>query len=225
MLSIARMTSVSSEPFHGHFVPWGLHHETDTRPHRVRTVIVYMSDVESGGHTIFPLCGAPAKDPKAREVQASIAQGLHSQLGDAATGFNRWEGGRRRRPGPHRFQCTFNTEACAGARRWRSSSSPPCALTVTMANLYPSRQVTFDYRSDHPFNAALSLMCQGSMGVSVAPLRGKAVMFDSLLPDKSPNRDTWHGGCNVAKVSSGGAAPVYDGAPGSSAAHGSPLPP
>lgn len=43
-------------------------------------------------------------------------------------------------------------------------------------------------------------MCQGSLGASVAPRRGKAVMFDSLWPDKSPNRKTWHGGCNVAKV-------------------------
>jgi hypothetical protein len=89
MVSIARMTSVANEPFGGHFVPWGLHHETDTRPHRVRTVIVYMSDVNSGGHTIFPLCGARVTDPKVLELQRSLEQGLQSQFGDIRSGFNR----------------------------------------------------------------------------------------------------------------------------------------
>lgn len=33
----------------GYFPPFGLHHETDTRPHRIRTVLVYLTHVEDGG--------------------------------------------------------------------------------------------------------------------------------------------------------------------------------
>lgn len=92
MLSIARMTPLpggSELPFGGHVIPWGLHHETDTRPYRARTVIVYLSTVQNGGHTVFPLCGSRSDVPQVSDLQTALAKGLHSQFGGEERRFGR----------------------------------------------------------------------------------------------------------------------------------------
>ena len=88
----------------------GLHHETDTRPNRARTVLVYIHaprekrdssrkgghdssrkgghDSSAGGRTIFPLCG-PVVSPQSRQGKliTTFGDALQSQWGDdAATG-------------------------------------------------------------------------------------------------------------------------------------------
>merc|ERR1719198_984640 len=60
MVSFARIRDRSTSTARGkHFPPFGLHHETDTRPHRLKTVLVYLKEPLEGGRTIFPLLGVP----------------------------------------------------------------------------------------------------------------------------------------------------------------------
>jgi hypothetical protein len=59
MIALARITSRGAEPRGGYFTPFGLHHESDTRPNRARTVLVVLEAPEEGGRTVFPLCGEP----------------------------------------------------------------------------------------------------------------------------------------------------------------------
>eukprot|EP00911_Craspedida_sp_UC1_P001553 UC1_evm2s1173 len=92
MVTLARMTTLGREPHGGQFVPWGLHHETDTRPYRTRTVLVYLTDVEAGGHTIFPLCGGShpaAPDSPEQELNTSMIEALGGIWGGRRSGFQR----------------------------------------------------------------------------------------------------------------------------------------
>lgn len=57
MISFAKILPRGNQLRNGHYVPFGLHHDTDTKPNRAKTVLVYLTDTGSGGRTIFPLCG------------------------------------------------------------------------------------------------------------------------------------------------------------------------
>jgi hypothetical protein len=57
MISLAKISPRGQSPRGGYFPPFGLHHETDTRPYRARTVLIYLKGVKEGGRTIFPLFG------------------------------------------------------------------------------------------------------------------------------------------------------------------------
>lgn len=54
MLSFARIRSRGKDIRGGHFPPFGLHHESDTRPNRARTILVYLDAATSGGRTVGP---------------------------------------------------------------------------------------------------------------------------------------------------------------------------
>ena len=66
--------------------------QSDTRPYRARTILVYLSDVEEGGHTIFPLCHGgkrlAAGSPEA-EVNETLAGGIQGLWGGPSEGFSR----------------------------------------------------------------------------------------------------------------------------------------
>eukprot|EP00041_Stephanoeca_diplocostata_P014018 m.251760 g.251760 ORF g.251760 m.251760 type:complete len:223 (-) comp19545_c0_seq1:815-1483(-) len=87
MIAIARIMSRGSSPRGGHFVPFGLHHESDTRPNRARTVLVYMHAPAMGGRTVFPLCESVAALPQSTQTDMKAALG--TLWGDAATGYSR----------------------------------------------------------------------------------------------------------------------------------------
>mgnify|MGYP002630883940 CR=1 FL=1 len=67
ILSLARITSEGRSPRGGHFPPFGLHHDSDTRPARVWTVLVYLQLPADGGRTIFPLRGIGGRHRRATQ--------------------------------------------------------------------------------------------------------------------------------------------------------------
>lgn len=154
MVSLAKIKTQGRAPRGGYFVPFGLHHDSDTRPNRARTLLVYLTDVPAGGgRTVFPLCTTDTSPPASRSGSAFQ---LQTELAAALGGL--WGG---------------PTEEYG-------------------------RHASFDVNMDHPFNDALAAACQGKFGVGVAPKRGRAIMFDSMIRGKYiPVRDTWHAGCNV----------------------------
>jgi hypothetical protein len=60
MLSAARIKSRGNLLQGGHYTPFGLHHETDGRPYRAKTILLYLAAPKAGGRTIFPLISPPA---------------------------------------------------------------------------------------------------------------------------------------------------------------------
>ena len=60
MLSAARIRSRGNVLQDGHYTPFGLHHETDGRPYRAKTILIYLTAPKAGGRTIFPLVAPPA---------------------------------------------------------------------------------------------------------------------------------------------------------------------
>eukprot|EP01062_Namystynia_karyoxenos_P020899 TRINITY_DN17925_c0_g1_i1.p1 TRINITY_DN17925_c0_g1~~TRINITY_DN17925_c0_g1_i1.p1 ORF type:complete len:361 (+),score=106.48 TRINITY_DN17925_c0_g1_i1:79-1083(+) len=76
-------------PRGGYFLPHGLHHETDTRPNRARSVIIYLSTPLEGGRTAFPLAaGAPA-DPSRAARHREFDEALQGNFGGAPEGYAR----------------------------------------------------------------------------------------------------------------------------------------
>ena len=71
MLSVARIKSRGNTLHAGHYTPFGLHHETDGRPYRAKTVLLYLAAPKAGGRTIFPLIAPPAA---ALDVSTPIGQ-------------------------------------------------------------------------------------------------------------------------------------------------------
>jgi hypothetical protein len=95
IVSIARITPLAGvQPRGGHFPPYGLHHDSDTRPARVWTVIVYLKAPQAGGLTIFPLGGLRGHGPDASSELRQRHKNFGSLLtrthfGGAETGYNR----------------------------------------------------------------------------------------------------------------------------------------
>jgi len=89
MLSMAAMTTMGAAPRSGNFVPFGLHHDSDTRPNRARTVLVYLSSVPRGGRTVFPLCGGKPGQAGKRQLLEEFSQQLHGVWGGATEGYSR----------------------------------------------------------------------------------------------------------------------------------------
>jgi hypothetical protein len=55
MVHVAKIKTHGDTPRRGNYPPFGLHHDTDARPWRKTTVLVYLTTVPEGGRTIFPL--------------------------------------------------------------------------------------------------------------------------------------------------------------------------
>jgi hypothetical protein len=89
-MTFARIRDRATSDARGrHYPPFGLHHETDTRPHRATTVLMYLQEPREGGHTIFPLLGAPrgqlgasgARDPALAMRHTEMRGALRAQFG------------------------------------------------------------------------------------------------------------------------------------------------
>ena len=83
-LSLAMIKPRGQSPHGGFFFPFGLHHDSDTRPNRVRTAIVYLTTPEKGGRTAFPICGPQHDSEALREVRAEFYAALAQQWGGEA---------------------------------------------------------------------------------------------------------------------------------------------
>ena len=55
MIHVTKITSHGKQIRQGNYPPFGLHHDTDTRPWRQKTLLIYLTTVPEGGRTIFPL--------------------------------------------------------------------------------------------------------------------------------------------------------------------------
>ena len=63
LVSFARIRTRGNDIKQGYYAPFGLHHETDGRPYRAKTILLYLQAPKEGGRTIFPLCSPPPGDP------------------------------------------------------------------------------------------------------------------------------------------------------------------
>ena len=88
-LSVARIRTRGRVPSGGHFPPFGLHHDSDGRPFRALTVIMYLTTVpeSEGGMTIFPLLYAPTGSTSARR-HASFTEAIQAHYSGRS---NRWQ--------------------------------------------------------------------------------------------------------------------------------------
>ena len=86
MLSVARIKTRGNTMHAGHYTPFGLHHETDGRPYRAKTILLYLQSPKGGGRTIFPLVSPPpaALDPSTPTGQrhAEFTEALRSMWGE-----------------------------------------------------------------------------------------------------------------------------------------------
>ena len=91
MLSFAKILPRGNTLRGGDCIPFGLHMDTDTRPNRARTLLIYLSDTHSGGRTVSPLCGAnwPQGSPVSKE---EFSEALGSVYRDDEGGFSRQAG-------------------------------------------------------------------------------------------------------------------------------------
>eukprot|EP00966_Prymnesium_polylepis_P232365 5374212-Prymnesium_polylepis.1 len=92
ILSVARITSEGHSPRDGHFPTFGLHHDSDTRPARIWTVIVYLQLPASGGRTIFPLRGVGGRHHGAaqqHERHRTFKSQLMQHFGGRQQGYGR----------------------------------------------------------------------------------------------------------------------------------------
>ena len=212
LLSLARLTSRGTTPRAGNFAPFGLHHETDTRPHRARTVLVYLAAPgHGGGHTIFP-CLEPRRKV-ARRQQLGQAHGK----GQVAARSVSLAGGAAAAAAAAAAALAPETAAARRAREVRKALFVE-ALGTQWGGQHNDwqRHVAFDIEHEHPFNELLADVCAGREGVSVAPRVGGALLWDSLvlprelaalaaaenprpLPRLRSCNVTWHAGCNVLR--------------------------
>ena len=83
MVHLANIKTHGDTPRHGNYPPFGLHHDTDTRPWRKTTVLVYLTTVLEGGRTIFPLSVPLDKtgiiDVKMGRFQKDLQKQLHNE--------------------------------------------------------------------------------------------------------------------------------------------------
>eukprot|EP01052_Picozoa_sp_SAG31_P047503 SAG31_NODE_9536_length_1262_cov_1.006879_1_plen_262_part_00 len=93
MLSIAKIRSRGNSIRGGYYAPFGLHHETDGRPYRAVTILIYLKAPKEGGRTIFPLCKPPAdtEDPlsPAGQLYGEFQRALESMWGGEAQQYAR----------------------------------------------------------------------------------------------------------------------------------------
>ena len=89
VLHIAKITTHGKTPRSGHFPPFGLHHDTDTRPWRKKTILIYLTTVPDGGRTIFPLSKPIQKYGILDIKMGKFRPDLRKQLGKEKTGWNR----------------------------------------------------------------------------------------------------------------------------------------
>ena len=94
MSSVAKIKTRGNQIRGGYYTPFGLHHETDGRPYRAATVLVYLKAPKEGGRTVFPLCSPPsaAADPTTLTGQVLVAASctLPSPSHSHQTVFTKW---------------------------------------------------------------------------------------------------------------------------------------
>jgi len=90
MLHMAKIKSLGTNIRDGNYPPFGLHHDTDTRPWRHKTLLVYLTTINNGGgKTIFPL-SIPLNKKNILNVKMSgFRKSLQKQLMNEKKKWNR----------------------------------------------------------------------------------------------------------------------------------------
>jgi hypothetical protein len=161
------------------------HDESEYGPQktkRIATVLVYLSDVGSGGETLFPREGKdgeglPAWTAKLCSCQAAAAQALQYTLDAAGSCVAHWYS-EWRCPRPHVYMvgCDSTHHAMLCHAVWS------CCYTG----------------SKRPVGIA---QCSLGQGLSYKPRRGDAVLFYSTSPDLTLDVRSMHAGCPVGRGS------------------------
>ena len=90
MLHLANITSHGTAIREGNYPPFGLHHDTDTRPWRHKTVLIYLTTVLDGsGKTIFPLSVPLNKAGIMNVKMGNFKKQLTKQLTNEDNNWNR----------------------------------------------------------------------------------------------------------------------------------------
>ncbi|CAE7801736.1 P4H7 [Symbiodinium microadriaticum] len=89
ILSIVRTNPRNLEPRGGYFPPAGLRHDSDSRPHRSWTLLVFLEVPEEGGRIIFPVAGPAPRDGEQSERHRQFHRGLQEQFGGAKQNYSR----------------------------------------------------------------------------------------------------------------------------------------
>ncbi|CAE7322574.1 COMT [Symbiodinium natans] len=89
ILGMVRMTPHALEPRGGHFPAAGLRHDSDSRPHRSWTMLVFLEVPTEGGRIIFPLAGPVPREGELGERHRHFVRGLQEQFGGAKQNYSR----------------------------------------------------------------------------------------------------------------------------------------
>jgi hypothetical protein len=162
---------------------FNMHHDSNRKPRRVATVLMYLSDAESdeleGGETLFP-CSTPA------DAVAGDTVGENELCARLVSGYARGERFLSIPNGYHpRIPC-FDSEAAV------------LASAYCHAGLVGTDDPTPQAAPLHP----PTTFTGGQRGLRILPKRGWAALFLSASPyaDGAPAfPDMWHGGCRVQR--------------------------
>ena len=173
-----------------------VHHDLNNAPRRAVTALIYLTDVEVGGHTVFPCLGQEVD----REFCAALVRGFK-------------EGRRMLEPPDHGPKACFDPDAfgraeelCAAAVMEaaagnRTGGTAAAAAAAAAAPAAPTGTVTgaaaTGAAASSPSSSPSSSSSSSLLGLRVKPERGKAVFFTSALRDGSPDMLKWHAGCPV----------------------------
>jgi hypothetical protein len=159
-----------ADPFKGGRL-MNVHHDKNTAEGRVISVLVYLTDVAAGGHTIFPAHAAAARTTDTA-VAAAAAREVGSAVSDARSAFEAaFRGPQRERIlWPTTERDCFNRSLFRAVTRGCASAAAAAAGTSAAAAA-----------TDGP--------------LVVAPRRGQALVFASAWPNGSSDPTMWHGGC------------------------------
>lgn len=182
MLAMARIKTRGGSPRQGNFPPFGLHHESDTRPWRVRTVLAYLTSVQDGGRTIFPAAPAdftynssgifPQSDTNGRSARRKLEETLKGFMGQEDRGWQRQVTFDPHSTHPYMDMLEFD---CRG-----TDTRGGHAVTVGVPPVAGAAIV---------FDSVLGLPDPLEV-LSESDLRRVGKSFE-------PNPLTWHAGCNV----------------------------
>ena len=138
MLSVAKIRSRGNKVRGGYYTPFGLHHETDGRPYRAVTILLYLKAPKEGGRTVFPLCSPPAAaaDPATPSGRrhAEFAEALESMWGGEPQRYARQAAIDPEVSGEHPFMDLLEA-ACRG--EYGVSVAPVAGMALRFEHILP----------------------------------------------------------------------------------------
>ena len=156
-----------------------VHHDLNNAPRRAVTALIYLTDVEEGGHTVFPCLG---KNPDREACKALVK------------GFKRGERYLHSEDHPKCWDVPAYRHAqalCEGGQGGTGGE-----VTEVVAEGVSKDDSNGDRQGNEDSSAGAGAI---NGGLRIKPRRGMAVFFTSSLRDGSPDMLSWHAGCPVEK--------------------------